>query len=210
MRAALLEIMRKILFSMLVMAGLSACTGSGQVTYSGEVHPPQLVEVSPGVQVVADYDQPVFYSDSYYWRYDNGVWYRSREHTRGWARVDVVPAQVRTIDRPEIYVHYHGHAQAAIQHNDNVEIRDQRDETPAPTLPPTETAPPTTTNVDIRENHEVIEHREVTESPRDTHKNAKEQRKDAKEQRKDAKEQRKDAKEQRKEDEERRKEEQHD
>jgi hypothetical protein len=175
-------IMRKILFSMLVMAGLSACSGSGQVTYSGEVQPPQLVEVSPGVQVIADYDQPVFYSDSYYWRYDNGIWYRSREHTRGWARVEVVPPQIRTIDRPQVYVHYRGHAQATMQN---------------------ETPTPPTTKVEVHENHEVIEHREVNESPGDVHK-------DAKEQRKDAKEQRKDAKEQRKEDKERRKEEKHD
>lgn len=200
MRAAPCKVMRKTLFSILVTAGLSACTGSGQVTYSGEVQPPQLVEVSPGVQVIADYDQPVFYSDSYYWRYDNGVWYRSREHTRGWARVEVLPPQIRTIDRPQIYVHYHGRAQATLR-NDNVEVRDQREE-PVP--------PPTTTNVDVHENHEVIEHRYVDESPSDTHKDAKEKRKDAKEQRKDAKEQRKDAKEQRKQDKERREEEKHD
>jgi hypothetical protein len=199
---------------MLVAAGLSACTGSGQVTYSGEVQTPQLVEVSPGVQVIADYDQPVFFSDQYYWRYDNGVWYRSREHTRGWARVEVVPPQIRTIDRPEIYVHYHGQAQATVEHHDNVEVRDQRQEIPTPpptteyTPPPApEAAPPATTHVDVRENHDVqerhdvVEHRDV--SPRDVHK-------DAKEQRKDDKEKRKDAKEQRKEDKERRKEEKHD
>jgi len=190
MRAALLEVMRKILFNVLVTVSLSACSGSGQVTYSGQVQPPQLVEVSPGVQVVADYDQPVFFSDAYYWRYDNGVWYRSREHTRGWARVEVVPPQIRTIDRPEIYVHYHGHAQATIQHDDNVEVRDHREETPTPP----------TTNVEVRENHEVIEHRDVNESGRDTHKDAKERRKDAKEQRKDAKEQRKEDKDRRRED----------
>ena len=69
--------MKKLLF-----CSLAGCTGSGQVTYSGEVQTPSLVEVSPGVQVTADADVPVFYSDNYYWRQDNGVWLRSAATTR--------------------------------------------------------------------------------------------------------------------------------
>ena len=63
---------------------------------------------SPGVQVTADAETPVFYSDNYYWRNDNGVWLRSNRHDSGFARVDVVPDRIRTIDRPSMYVHYHG------------------------------------------------------------------------------------------------------
>ena len=68
---------------------------------------PDLVEVSPGVQVIADYDEPIFYSDSYYWRQDGGVWFRSTSHTGGWARVEVAPVAIRSIERPAAYVHYH-------------------------------------------------------------------------------------------------------
>ncbi len=45
------------------------------VAYGGGVSygSPSMEYVSPGVQVIADYDYPVFYSDGYYWRYDNNV-----------------------------------------------------------------------------------------------------------------------------------------
>ena len=45
---------------------------------------PDLVYVSPGVQVIADYNEPVFYADGFYWRETGGIWYRSHYHTHGW------------------------------------------------------------------------------------------------------------------------------
>ena len=68
---------------------------------------PDLVEVSPGVQVIADYDEPVFWSNSFYWRYDGGVWYSSRDYRGGGWRVESnVPMGIRGIDRPNYYAHY--------------------------------------------------------------------------------------------------------
>lgn len=100
--------MRTSLLSVVLFTGLvGGCTGSGQVTYSGEVATPQLVEISPGVQVVEDYDEPVFYSDSYYWHQQDGVWYRSRRHTGGWVRAEA-PSAVLSIQTPSVYAHYHG------------------------------------------------------------------------------------------------------
>ena len=65
---------------------------------------PDLVYVSPGVQVVADYDYPVFYSHGYYWRYTSGVWLRSGHWNRGFIRVRTVPVAVRGIRNPHRYV----------------------------------------------------------------------------------------------------------
>src|SRR5512135_3663426 len=97
--------------SVLFAVCVAACTGSGQaqVNYGAEatVATPTLVEVEPGVQVVADYDQPVFFSEGVYWRYEGGVWYRSPYHNRAWVRVEAPPVAVRRIQRPEMYVHYH-------------------------------------------------------------------------------------------------------
>src|SRR4051812_38558816 len=112
-----------LLASLLFACAVTACTGSGQVTYSGEAQP-ELVEISPGVQVIADYDEPVFYSDNYYWRYDSGVWYRSHNHRGGWERSSNVPVAVRSIDRPTAYVHYHGSARADVRGGG--EVRDHR------------------------------------------------------------------------------------
>src|SRR6185503_9992365 len=69
---------------------------------------PQMEDVAPGVQVISDYDYPVFYSDGFYWRWDGGVWYRSGFYNRGWAVAYDVPVGIRGIARPGAYAHYHG------------------------------------------------------------------------------------------------------
>ena len=69
---------------------------------------PQMEYVGPGVQVISDYDYPVFYSDGFYWRWDGGVWYRSGFYNRGWGVAYDVPIGIRGIARPEAYAHYHG------------------------------------------------------------------------------------------------------
>jgi hypothetical protein len=97
----------------LLAAALGACAGTGEVEYGGAVavQSPDLVEVEPGVQVIADADQPIFYSDGYYWMYRDGYWARSSYYNNGFARVDVnyVPIGVRHIDNPRAYVHYRRH-----------------------------------------------------------------------------------------------------
>src|SRR5439155_23656719 len=91
-----------------VAASLGGC-GAGEVEYGGEVHvtSPELVTVSPDVQVVADADEPLFYSDGAYWLYRDNNWYRSDNYRGGFARIEPVrvPVAVRTIDRPQMYVH---------------------------------------------------------------------------------------------------------
>ncbi|MBA2542592.1 MAG: hypothetical protein H0V17_23315 [Deltaproteobacteria bacterium] len=75
-----------ILFAGVLGTGCYATTSGG---YGGTVTAttiaPDLVYVSPGVQVIADYDEPVFYADGYYWRETGGTWYRSSNHTHGWS-----------------------------------------------------------------------------------------------------------------------------
>jgi hypothetical protein len=108
--------MRATLQSAVLFAALlGGCYTSGEVgyraTYAGPsadvyVSTPDLVTVSPGVQVVADYDEPVFYTDGFYWRFYNGGWYRSNDYATGWFFVDRPPVTVLRIDRPYAYAHY--------------------------------------------------------------------------------------------------------
>jgi hypothetical protein len=104
--------MRNILSAVLFSAAtfVVGCTGSGEVQYSGgvtaDVSTPDLVEVSPGVQVVADYDAPVFYNSGLYWRYNDGGWYSSSVYTGGWAYAEAPPSVIIGIDRPEHFTHY--------------------------------------------------------------------------------------------------------
>ncbi|HEY4238485.1 MAG TPA: hypothetical protein VGM88_01675 [Kofleriaceae bacterium] len=65
-----------------------------------------LVEVSPGVEVLADYDEPIFYADDYYWVNRGGIWYSSTWYGGGWARAGHVPGGVIGIREPGRYVHY--------------------------------------------------------------------------------------------------------
>jgi len=70
--------------------------------------PARLVTISPGVSVIYDYDEPVFYASGSYWWWNGSVWYRSRYANYGWVYVDSgsVPVVVRRIDRPGMYAHY--------------------------------------------------------------------------------------------------------
>jgi hypothetical protein len=102
----------------LLVATLGGCYTTGTVGYrgtyqsgyggAGEVYAttPDLVTVSPGVQVVADYDEPVFYTDGFYWRFYDGYWYRSNNYATGWYFVERPPVTVLRIDRPYAYAHY--------------------------------------------------------------------------------------------------------
>lgn len=82
--------------------GMSYSSGGGYYAASG----PDLYYYSPGVSVVAYSDDPVFYSDNYYWRYYDGVWYQSPYYNTGWSVSYNVPYGVRSIDRPYSYARF--------------------------------------------------------------------------------------------------------
>ncbi|HEX3474313.1 MAG TPA: hypothetical protein VHT91_04680 [Kofleriaceae bacterium] len=85
-----------------------AYSGGAYATTSpdGYATTPDLVTVQPGVQVVADYDQPVFFVDGFYWRFNDGYWYRSNNYYAGWYFYERPPVAVLRIDRPYAYAHY--------------------------------------------------------------------------------------------------------
>lgn len=51
--------------------------------------PPPLVVIQPGVQVVEDFDDEVFFVDGFYWCRREGRWFRAKTHQGGWV---VMPA----------------------------------------------------------------------------------------------------------------------
>ena len=65
-----------------------------------------LVEVSPGVEVLADYDEPIFFADDFYWVNRGGIWYSSTWYGGGWGRAGNVPGHITAIAHPESYAHY--------------------------------------------------------------------------------------------------------
>jgi hypothetical protein len=71
---------------------------------------PPMVEVQPGVMVVHDCNDEVFYTDGRYWtRSRDGRWYRANDHRGGWVAVEprAVPERIERIP-PGHYRHYRG------------------------------------------------------------------------------------------------------
>ena len=102
--------------------GAAGCAGTvqarGTVHTSTTVSTPALVTITPGVWVVEDYPSPVFYSEGYYWRSRDGVWFRSYGLSDEPVRVSVsyVPIHVRRIHRPSAFVYYHAPPGTARRH----------------------------------------------------------------------------------------------
>jgi hypothetical protein len=110
----------KKLLSMLVALALGGCFatvgedgrmvgGEAAFTLSLPTVLPPLVVVQPGVSVVRDLDDEVFYTDGYYWARQDRRWFRSRDHRNGWARVEDrhVPAVIAQ-SPPGHYRRYRG------------------------------------------------------------------------------------------------------
>ena len=57
---------------------------------------PPLVVIQPGVRVVQDFDEEVFFVRGYYWVQRDGSWYRTRNHRGNWyyVRSDRAPRQL--------------------------------------------------------------------------------------------------------------------
>lgn len=96
-----------LLFSASLGAALAACTAQAEVRYAGNAGTPELVtmESNPSVLIVANSEEPVFYTENMYWLHRNHRWYRSTSHRDGWREADRVPDHVRRIQRPHAYVH---------------------------------------------------------------------------------------------------------
>src|SRR5688572_12255240 len=100
--------MSKVLLCLALAGGCgggSASYVSGDGTVSVTASTPDLVYAAPGVSVIADYDEPIFYSGGYYWWNYNGGWYRSTSYTGGWVYASP-PTAVISIREPYRYRRY--------------------------------------------------------------------------------------------------------
>jgi hypothetical protein len=95
--------MKTTLFALLLVApglALAQATVSADFRIDLPVILPQLVVVAPGVQVVPQVEEEVFFVDRYYWVRRDGGWYRSRAHRSGWVAVPVRSVPVRLVEIP--------------------------------------------------------------------------------------------------------------
>jgi len=71
---------------------------SVQLRFDLPVVLPRMVVIEPGIQVVPQVNEEVFFVDGYYWVRHDARWYRSHDHRRGWVLVEergVPPRLVR-------------------------------------------------------------------------------------------------------------------
>lgn len=102
--------------------------GGGQATLTlglPAVLPP-LIVIHPGVSIVGDFDEEVFFADGYYWARRDGAWIRARDHRGGWSRVEArhVPAPL-VKSPPGRYRRYRGeqHRRGGEDHGDRGDRR---------------------------------------------------------------------------------------
>jgi hypothetical protein len=86
------------------LAQVEVSVGLPQIRFQAA---PALVVVSPGIQVVPDYDDEVFFADGFYWHRKGKHWYRTPSHRGGWVVVDhrIVPASLVGF-KPGKFKHY--------------------------------------------------------------------------------------------------------
>ncbi|MBL9038563.1 MAG: hypothetical protein JNG84_08635 [Archangium sp.] len=102
--------MRLFLSSLMFVGSIASAQVSVEVNLPSVQfrEPPPLVVVQPGIQVVPDIDDEVFYVNGTYWTRRGPHWYRARHHRGGWVYVE--PRRLpRTIVRfpPGSYRRWH-------------------------------------------------------------------------------------------------------
>ncbi|MBF5041859.1 hypothetical protein FGE12_05610 [Aggregicoccus sp. 17bor-14] len=113
------------LFAAVVVLGSSAALAQVSVdvrlpSIHFAVRPP-VVTVEPGVQVVEDCDDEVYYVNEYYYVRQGPNWYRTRDHRGHWVRVEERYVPVTVVRAPPgKYRRYH--------HRDEREVRVIREE----------------------------------------------------------------------------------
>ncbi len=101
--------------ALLLAIALGGCAGETAVSggVSVAVTSPELIPIDYGLYVVADADQPMFYSEGWYWMYRDRRWYRSRHYDRDWLYFGDTPPRLHYIHDPTAYVHYRRYHQEA-------------------------------------------------------------------------------------------------
>jgi hypothetical protein len=92
--------------------------------------PPPLVTVEPGVQVVRDADEEVFYVRGWYWHPGpDGWWYRTHDCHGGWVAVPPQAVPGRLVEMPRgRYRHWRGEERAREREERSAERDRERQE----------------------------------------------------------------------------------
>lgn len=120
--------MRKLLILAAVVAAPLLLPRSATAQVSVAIHfdlpvvLPTLVVIEPGIQVVPDVNEEVFFVDGFYWVRRDTRWYRSHDHRKGWVIVEARGVPGRLVTYPP--GHYRKWNQQKEKHGKNEGMHD--------------------------------------------------------------------------------------
>jgi hypothetical protein len=91
--------------------------------------PPPLVVAEPGIQVVPDQPEEVFYVDGWYWTRRGDHWFRTHDYRGQWVGADrrIVPDRLYRVP-PGHYRHWHAARREERREERHEERREERHE----------------------------------------------------------------------------------
>lgn len=123
--------MKKLLVALIALAVLLPAAASAQIDLRIRVPmppTPPLVVVTPGIQVVEDHDEEVFYTGGFYWVRRSDRWYRARRPNAEFAYVErrsvpptlvkMTPGHYRRYRRAEHRAHKVQHKEHRKEHRE--------------------------------------------------------------------------------------------
>lgn len=102
--------MRKLLVTAVLSLAPALALGGGHADVHVSLSAnPTMAVVQPGVQVVVDQDDEIFYTDQEYWLRRGGGWYHARHHGDAFVYAEVGQVPSMLVGLPvRHYRHYHG------------------------------------------------------------------------------------------------------
>jgi len=98
--------MKKLLLLILAILLFPSIAHAQVVIRFGWAAPPPVVEVSPGVQIVEDAGDEIFFTGGHYWVQREGRWYWASDYREHWVRArGPVPGFLRTYHHGD-YLHW--------------------------------------------------------------------------------------------------------
>jgi hypothetical protein len=122
--------MKKLALAFLAAALLAPASARAQFVNLRIPLPPipPLVVVSPGIQVVENHDDEVFFHEGFYWARRDGRWYRAQNHQHEFVYVEERHVPRPLFGTPPGHYRHYRHERRHERHEDRHDVREERRE----------------------------------------------------------------------------------
>jgi len=112
--------MKSLLLALAILMFPSLASAQVSIHF-GWTAPPPVFEVSPGIQVVENSDEEIFFAGGHYWVERDGRWYWAGDHREHWvvAPARRIPLFIRNHHRGDFrHWRHQEHVRAEIRHDE--------------------------------------------------------------------------------------------